>query len=162
MTTYPETLTLSEPVGSERVPAGNLEYFRARHRHRVYDMIVDELLASGISKADLAKRLGASPARISRVLGAPSNLTLDTLSDLLFATSGAEPTYAIAYPLSAPTRNYAHPEWLDSPTLRTSLANQSSRNSFQAEMPTSKAKKGDGAGPMSARGVMSVLASARQ
>lgn len=41
-----------------------------------------------MSKADLARSLGKEPSQITRWLGSTGNLTLDTLSDLLFATSG--------------------------------------------------------------------------
>jgi hypothetical protein len=41
-----------------------------------------------MSKADLARSLGKEPSQITRWLGSTGNLTLETLSDLLFATSG--------------------------------------------------------------------------
>jgi hypothetical protein len=112
MNTSQPTSSLSEPSGDEAVPAGTLAYFQARHRGRVYDTVIDEFLRSGISQATLARRMGKKPEQINRLLGAPGNWTLDTVSDLMFAISGAEPVYGVRYPLDEPPRNFRQPEWL--------------------------------------------------
>jgi hypothetical protein len=111
-----EISTLSKPNGAVPVPLGTLGYFRARNRWRLYEMVVSEFLTSGITKADLARRMGRRPEVISRILGAPGNWGLDTVSDLLFSISGAEPAYAIAYPLDNSPRNDVQPEWLTDDT----------------------------------------------
>ncbi|HXQ40215.1 MAG TPA: hypothetical protein VN821_03040, partial [Candidatus Udaeobacter sp.] len=106
---------LSKPSGDDQIPLGTLAYFRERHRNRVYELVLNEFMASGLSQADLARRLGKRPDIVCRWLGSPGNWTLDTESDLLFAISGGEPEYAISYPLDNAPRNYANPVWL-SPT----------------------------------------------
>jgi hypothetical protein len=98
MTTSP-TSTLSEPTGTDRVSRGTLAYFRARLKQRIHSLIVREFKESGLSQADLARRLGKEPAQLCRLLSGPGNLTLDTVSDLLFAISGAELSLSAAYPL---------------------------------------------------------------
>ncbi|MBI1777815.1 MAG: helix-turn-helix transcriptional regulator [Proteobacteria bacterium] len=107
------TTELSKPVGDERVPPDTLWYFRGRHRYRVYDFVLSELRRIGLTQTSLAKRLGLSDSRISKLLSGPGNWTLDTVSDLLFAMGGGEPRYQIIYPLDGATRNYETPEWLD-------------------------------------------------
>jgi hypothetical protein len=114
VTTSQPTLSLSKPEGDERIPVGTLGYFEARNRNRLYEVVLNEFLRSGISQATLARRLGKNPDVVCRWLGAPGNWTLDTVTDLLFAISGAEPEYRLAYPLDGATRNYSEPEWLGS------------------------------------------------
>jgi hypothetical protein len=112
MNTYQPIVSLSEPAGDEPVPAGTAAYFHARNRGRIYEAVIQEFLRSGISQATLARRMSKRPEQINRLLGAPGNWTLDTVSDLLFAISGAEPVYGVQYPLREPPRNYRQPEWL--------------------------------------------------
>jgi hypothetical protein len=76
-----------------------LGYVRARNRQRAYNLVIGELKKSGITQADLARRLGKAPEVVSRLLSRPRNWELDTFSDLLFAISGAVPTYGASYPL---------------------------------------------------------------
>jgi hypothetical protein len=112
MTTSQPTTTLSKPSGENRIPDGTLAYFEARHRSRVYELVLKHFIRSGLTQAVLARRLGKRPEVINRLLGAPGNWTLDTVSDLLFAISGAEPDYGLRYPLDEPARNFREPEWL--------------------------------------------------
>lgn len=76
------------------IPLGTLGYFRGRNRWRIYEFVLSEFRESGLTQAELAKRLGRRPEIISRLLGAPGNWGLDTISDLLLAISDAEPVYA--------------------------------------------------------------------
>jgi hypothetical protein len=105
MTISRDNTSLSKPAGRSRIELGTLGYFRARNRGRLYDLVVEEFEKAGISRAELADRLGKRPEVVSRLLGAPGNWTLDTVSDLLFAISGAEPDYGVRYPLDEPPRN---------------------------------------------------------
>jgi hypothetical protein len=110
-----QTSSLSKPTGCEKVPLGTLAYFRARAKRRAYDLVIKEFKKSGLSQADLARRLGKGTDRICKLLGGPGNWTLDTVSDLLFAISGAEPKYGLDYALDKPARNFRQPEWLCEP-----------------------------------------------
>lgn len=106
-----QTTTLSKPEDNKPIPVGSLGYFRARNRHRLYSLVIDEFERSGISQATLARRLRKSPEVICRWLGAPGNWRLDTISDLLFAIDGGESDYSVQYPLELAQRNDSVPEW---------------------------------------------------
>lgn len=106
------TTTLSKPIGADRIPKGTVGYFRARNRHRLYSLIIKEFKESGLTQADLARRLGKTPDIVCRLLATPGNIQTDTLSDLLFAISGAVPSYGTDYPLELPVRNDNRPDWL--------------------------------------------------
>jgi len=91
---------------------GAFGYFRARNRNRVYEAVVNEFVASGLSQAELARRMGKRPDVVCRLIGAPGNWTLDTVSDLLLAISNGEMSYQVSYPLEQSRRNANEPEWL--------------------------------------------------
>jgi hypothetical protein len=110
------TSFLSRPTGRDRINIGVLAYMRERNRGHIYNLILDEFERSGISQAILASRLGTAPEIISRRLGAPGNLTQDTISDLLYAISGSEPEYSVHSPHDAPAQNY-HASWLHDNTI---------------------------------------------
>lgn len=112
MNTSQPTYTLSEPSGDNRVPDTTLVYFRERNRLRVFELVLREFINSGITQACLGRRTGRRPEVVNRILSTPGNLTLDTVSDFLFAISGAEPTYGVQYPLNSAARNYREPDWL--------------------------------------------------
>jgi hypothetical protein len=116
MATYRADSILSKPRPNERVPPSTLEYFKTRNRMKTFSTILREFRKCGISGSELSKRTGKSPEVISRLLGSPKNLTLDTLSILLFGMSGAEMEYNIGYPLDKPQKNRGgRPEWLEKP-----------------------------------------------
>lgn len=112
MNTSRKNFTLSKPEGSNQIPLGTLGYFRARHRGRVYELVLNEFKDSGLTQADLARRLGGPPEVVCRLLGSPGNWTLNTVSDLLFAINGGEVNYSISYALGAPSRNFDMSDWL--------------------------------------------------
>jgi transcriptional regulator with XRE-family HTH domain len=64
-------------------------YYRQRMKNRVFAKLVqffaEEAERTGITKKDISKILRKDPAQITRWLSAPTNLTLDTISDLLLA-----------------------------------------------------------------------------
>ena len=119
-------LSLSKPIPGEQIPMTTLEYFRARHRRKQHGAVLSEFKKSGITQAELCKRLRKEPAQISRLLGSPANWSADTYSDLLFAISGAEPIQTIAYPLDMPARNYRNQDW----TIQTVVAPASAAATF--------------------------------
>jgi hypothetical protein len=115
--TYSQTSTLVEPSGDDRIPEGNLAYFTARNRRKIYSAVIKEFKDSGLTQIQLARRLGKRPEVICRWLSGPGNWGLDTVSLLLFGISGGELTYGVTRPLRKAPRNYKTPEWLN-----TSLA----------------------------------------
>jgi transcriptional regulator with XRE-family HTH domain len=109
MTTSPTSI-LSEPKGADKVPRSTFAYFRARLKHRIYSVIIKEFKKSGLTQADLARRLDMEPAQLSRLLAGPGNLTLETVSDMLFAIDGAELTASTQYPLVARSHSFVGDE----------------------------------------------------
>lgn len=71
-----------------------------RNRNLVYEEVmraIEEAAAKeGITKSEIAKRLGKPASQISRWLSGPSNWTLDTVSHLLFAVN-AEMDYSAIF-----------------------------------------------------------------
>jgi hypothetical protein len=100
--TTSQTTVLAKPEGSNKISAGTLGYIRARNRQRAFNLVIREFKKSGLTQADLARRLGKAPEIVSRLLSRPCNWELDTFSDLLFAISGAVPRFEADYPLIAP------------------------------------------------------------
>jgi transcriptional regulator with XRE-family HTH domain len=96
-----QTTTLSEPHGADKIPSWTLSYFRARLKQRVHSLLIREFKKSGLSQADLGRRLDKEPAQLSRLLSGPGNLTLDSVSDFLFAIGGGELGLSVEHPLAA-------------------------------------------------------------
>lgn len=93
MNTQPTPL-LSEFEQGLPIPEGELAYFRERTRNRLYNFVVSKFLereaADNLTKADLARRINQRPERVNRLLGAPENWTIDTISDLLVGIAAEE------------------------------------------------------------------------
>ena len=85
---------LSEVLGDGPISQGKLAYFRARLKNRIHDAVLSQFAASGITKAQLARRLDKKPEQITRWLSSPGNWTLDTWSDLLLGMK-SEPSASI-------------------------------------------------------------------
>ena len=108
---------LSKPKAGERIPPSSLAYFQTRTRLKLFNLIHERFEASKISQAELAKRLGKGTDRICRLLGAPGNWTIDTVSDLLFAIDGGLLDPHVAHPLDKAARNDTVPHWLNAEPL---------------------------------------------
>jgi hypothetical protein len=130
MITSQPIYTLSKPSDDNRVVDTTLVYFRERNRLRIFELVLGEFINSGITQACLARRSGRRPEVVNRILSTPGNLTLDTVSDFLFAISGAEPAYGVQYPLDSPPRNYKEPDWLS--RAETGTAGASLVSNWQA------------------------------
>src|SRR5437867_2944605 len=90
MTTFQKTFAPSKPSEANKIPGPTLEYFRTRNKMQVFNLVQREFERSGLTQKDLAARLGKGADQVCRLLGAPGNWTLETVSDLLFAISGSE------------------------------------------------------------------------
>jgi plasmid maintenance system antidote protein VapI len=97
MTTSQTQSFLTEILEGERIPVGKLEYFRARLQSRLHQLVLAEFLRQeDLHQAELARRIGRKPEAVNRLLGAPGNWTLNTVSDLLLGM-GTEPELAIEH-----------------------------------------------------------------
>jgi hypothetical protein len=120
--TTSRTTFLSKPVAGETVLPETFAYLRGRAKRQAYNLVVREFKKSGISKTELAKRLGKTLPEVSRMLGGPANWTIVTVTDLLFAISGGVPKWEIEFPLDKPRRNATRPSWLSSDTQLMKIA----------------------------------------
>jgi hypothetical protein len=107
-------LRLSEPAGTDKISRGTFAYFKARLKQRMFNAIVGEFRKSGLTKADYGKRLGMDAAQVNRLLSGPGNLTLETVSSLLFAATGAELGVLVDYPLHRQESRDVQPRPLES------------------------------------------------
>ena len=87
MTTFRKTPVKSEIASDDPFSKYALGYLNERVKNSFYDYVLrrfhDAAEREGLTKAKLARRLGLEPARVTRLLGAPGNWTLDTVSELL-------------------------------------------------------------------------------
>ena len=105
---------LSEIAIGEPIPVNKLAFFQARLRNRLFDLVLKRFLEhqnSGLTKAELARRIGKSPEQITRLLGAPGNWTLDTASDLLIGIAGEELKFGTESVFGRVARNYQGQDW---------------------------------------------------
>ena len=94
------------------VDEGDLGYSRQRFKNRVFTQLVDffatESEDRNFTKRDLAAALGKDAAQLNRILNHPSNLTLETISDLLSALDAEMDTSIVKFSERSPA-NYMHP-----------------------------------------------------
>jgi hypothetical protein len=93
------------------IPESKRVYFQRRLRDRFFDFIIGCFLreqANGLTKAKLARRIGKPPEVVNRWLAAPSNLTLDSISDLLLGICAEELEMNGHSVLNRLPTNYAH------------------------------------------------------
>lgn len=79
-----ETLTSTpdrKPL--KRIPPSSLAYLSQRARNNCYHFVMKRFEASGLSKADLGRRIGKGQDQINHVLASPGNWTIRTLAELL-------------------------------------------------------------------------------
>lgn len=108
---YQENIGKNEPL-----PKRARAYFQQRFQQQVFARLAKAFSHRaeefGISKSCLAALVDKDKAQINRVLAHPTNLTLDTLSEILFALN-YEPNVLIE-DLSAPAmHNYCHPAYIN-------------------------------------------------
>lgn len=132
-------------VPREPIDRGTLIYHRERLRNRIHECVYRALLVrheqDGVTRADLAARLGKDKAQISRWLSGPSNWTLDTVSDLLLALN-VDLELSTCLTEDRAAQNYVHPlmEKRGEPSgevwMMTSGSSQLTRGSFRARQQT--------------------------
>jgi transcriptional regulator with XRE-family HTH domain len=84
---------------------------KVKLRDRFFDFLRERFEreeANGLTQAKLARRIGKSPEVISRWLNAPSNLTLDSISDLLIGVSAEEPEFEGKSLIHRSAQNHMH------------------------------------------------------
>jgi hypothetical protein len=86
---FQQNSILSE-LEAEVISLGTRAYLAQRARDEFYSYVMDKYRHSDISKAKLAKRIGKSPAQITRILANPGNWTLETSTLLLAGICGEE------------------------------------------------------------------------
>lgn len=112
--TFSQTQFLSEltDVHSGReIPSSTRAYFQQRLRNRLFNFLTEKFDASkkkGLNQAMLARRIGRTPEVINRWLGIPSNLTIDSVSDLLLGLSSEELELGSFSPITQKKHNYSH------------------------------------------------------
>ena len=98
------------------IPVAKRSYFQARLKNRLFNFILGKFVEeqkNGLTKAALARRIGKSPEVVTRLLAAPSNLTLETLSDLLLGIGAEELTPVSESLLNQSPQNFLHADWIN-------------------------------------------------
>jgi len=117
------------------IPEAKRAYFQARLRNRLFNFVLSkfgEEQKKGLTQAALARRIGKKPDVVNRWLGSPSNLTLDTLSDLLLGISAEEFIAASSSLFRRPPRNYSHWETIASPSEQSATSRTSTMSATKA------------------------------
>ncbi len=113
MPTFPMQLMNEIRAGHDGppIPESKRVYFQERFRGRIFDFLVSRFVEEekrGLTKAKLARRIGRPPEVVNRWLAAPSNLTTDTISDLLLGICGEEMEMDGRSILNRAPVNYTH------------------------------------------------------
>jgi hypothetical protein len=114
MSTSRKKPLLSEIKSGDPLPPHTLAYFQERLKNRIFNYVLGKFLEAereGLTKAELARRIGKRPEIVTRLLGAPGNWTLDTVSDLLLGIAAEELEPETRSLLNRPRRNYEGIDW---------------------------------------------------
>lgn len=95
----------------EPISQSKLVYLQQRLRGRFFDFLIgkfEDARHKGLNQAKLARRIRKSPEVINRWLSAPTNLTLDSISDLFAGVGAEEPDFSASSLLGRSRANYFH------------------------------------------------------
>ena len=137
MTSSLKRRSLSKPQRDTKIHPFDLGHVRTRNKNKAHSLLLELFKESGLSKAEIAKMLDKKPEQITRWLGGPGNLTLDTLSDFIFAMKGDFFVVDCKDELSRAKSNRHSPDWiiqsLSAPKRAYSL---NSKDDFEQSEPT--------------------------
>lgn len=88
MTTSQKMSLTNVLSADEALPLTHRAYFRGRTLNRIHEVVLNLFLEQkkqGLTQARLARKLNKRPEQVHRMLTAPGNWTLATMSDLLLA-----------------------------------------------------------------------------
>lgn len=71
-------------------------FMQAQARGAANELLREAFIASGLTKAELARRLGWDPSRVAKVINMSTNLTVETLGELIFAITGGRVAFSLA------------------------------------------------------------------
>ena len=71
-------------------PPGTRAYIGQRAKNAFYDYVMRKFLASGMTKAQLAKKTGRTLGQVDRILATPCYWKIETVAMLLAAISDEE------------------------------------------------------------------------
>jgi hypothetical protein len=113
MPTYQTRILNEIGAGHDGPPIhpATLAYFQERFRGRIHDFILGRFINAqkgGLNQAKLGRRIGKKAEVINRWLASPSNLTSDTISDLLIGIAAEELTLGSASLLNRDPVNISH------------------------------------------------------
>jgi hypothetical protein len=112
MTISAKDTIAAEAVGGTR-SEGTRAYFQARLKNRLHNLVLGKFneaeSSENLTRAELARRIGKRPEVLTRLLGAPGNWTLDTISDLLLGIAGYELDATATRIASKAVRNSNYP-----------------------------------------------------
>jgi len=97
VTTLP-TFESSKKPGEGAVSRADLMHACMRNQLQAHDLIIRAVDKSGMTQKELAKRTGIDEATLSRILGQPKNLEINTISKIVYAACGAMLTLSFSYP----------------------------------------------------------------
>jgi len=112
MTSSLKRRSLSKPVGGDKIHQYDLALVRGRNKNKIHSFLLEAFQDSGLTKAEVAQMLGKRPEQVTRWLAGPGNLTLETVSDLIFATRGEFLDLKSKDELARATSNRRFSEWI--------------------------------------------------